>query len=421
MKSFTRFALVAVLVLSLGFVLSACSSGGGGGGGATVVTYATTTQAAAATATESSTMTTMSTQMTSGMSMGLSSVPAGYAAKFAKRNSSGDIGSIDPTMKMMVDKMAARSKSPAIQKAIMKARSFKAKRVTSINTSIDCDNIGSGTISIVGSNNYLDTATADISTYDITFTNCRDNSFYTVTNGTIHIEDNSSRSAPYTYTSSLTANLTDSVYDSTYTTLQNQSVLNGTFFDIDQTTSGSFGANGSFVLTIPAQSAVFTYAFTNLNDTWTSTHNNTDGSDTDVDNVSGTFTISVASGGTTNFAFSLSAGLVDKWQIMNDGPTGTQKNWINGSITLSWVPDLTAYGCLPGSITFATDEADPLIYKSATGYSCPVSGTLSINNAVIEFGTSSGTATDIIVTVNGSSEVYPSCTALEATGGMCVY
>jgi hypothetical protein len=173
-------------------------------------------------------------------------------------------------------------------------------------------------------------------------------------------------------------------------------------------------------LTIPAQGAVFTYAFTNLNDTWTSTHNNTDGSDTDVDTVSGTFTISVATSGTTNFSFSLSTSLVDKWQYLNDGPV-TVKNWINGTITMSWVPDLTAYGCLPGSITLATDEADPLTYEFATGYSCPVSGTLTINNALIEFGTSSGTATDIIVTVNGVSETYPSCTALEATGGMCAY
>jgi hypothetical protein len=427
MKRFGVAALMAVLVLGLSVYLAACSGGGGGGGsdsGTPLATYSTTTQAAAATSTTMGVMTTMGAQISSGMSMGLSSIPAGYAAKFAKRNSGGDIGSIDPTLKMMMENMAKRSKSPVIQKAVKKAAALKAKRVISVNDPLPCDNAG-GTIMIVGTNNSDDaSAPADISTYDITFNSCRDNITSTETNGTLHIEDNSSRNAPYAYSSSLTANLTEKIYtDSTFTALSQQFVFSGTFSDNDQITSGTVGANGSFVMTIPAQGAApatqITLAFTNLSDTWTSTRN-ADGTDTDVDTVGGAFGITVSSDSTVNFQLTLSLNLVDKWQFMNDS-AGTEKNWMNGSISVSWVPDLSASGCLPGSISISTVEADPLTYTFASGSICPISGTLTINNATVEFGTSSGTATDIIVTVNGTSQAYPSCFALDAAGGACMY
>jgi hypothetical protein len=425
MKKFGNYLLTTVLVLALAVTMTACSSGGGsssGGGQAPAVTYTSTAQAAAATSTSQGAMNAMMSQMNSGMSMGLSSVPAGYAAKFNKRYGKGDIGSIDPTLKMMVEKMARQSKSPMIQKAVKKAASLKAARVNTINDPIPCD---SGSATIVGTNNYDDASrTAEIYTYDVTFTNCRDINSLTEMNGTIHVSVNSSLSTTGPSSSNVTAHLMEKLYSSsTATIFTQQTDLNGTFSDIDNITSGSSSGNGTFVMTTPAttatQESVVTFAFTNLSDAWTSTRNATDLSDTDVDDSSGTFSIATSYGGTQNFKFTLGVDLVSKTQYMND-TAGTEKDWLNGTISLSWAPDLSSSGCIPGSISISTAVADPLIYDY-TNYSCPVSGTLTINNATVAYGTSSGTATDIIVTVNGTSQTFASCDALESAGGMCVY
>jgi hypothetical protein len=221
----------------------------------------------------------------------------------------------------------------------------------------------------------------------------------------------------------MTINLTENMYtDSTFTALRQQFVFSGTFSDNNQITSGSVNANGSFAMMFPAQGSApamqMTLAFTNLSDTWTSTPN-ADGTDTDVNNIKGACSITVSSDSTV-IQFALSLNLVDKWQYMND-VNGTEKNWINGSISASWVPDQSASGCLPGSIAISTPEADPLTYTFATGDFCPVSGTIAFNNASVAFGTSGGTATDIIVTVNDFSQVYPSCSELDQVGGACAY
>src|SRR3990172_1587241 len=134
MNRFKGFVFVVAVVLvlgfmvSIGFLLPACSSGGGGGGGTPVATYATTTQAAASASSSMNSMSVVSGQMNTGMGMGLSSVPAGYAAKLVKRYGSGNAGAIDPNLKMMMDKAATLSKSPMILKAKKKAASLKASR-----------------------------------------------------------------------------------------------------------------------------------------------------------------------------------------------------------------------------------------------------------------------------------------------------
>jgi hypothetical protein len=239
-------------------------------------------------------------------------------------------------------------------------------------------------------------------------------------NGTIYVDVNSSLSPTGPSSSSVTANLREKLYSSSTATIATQQTdLNGTFNDLDNITSGSMSANGSFVMTTPAtasaQESVVTFAFTNLSDVWTSTHNATDASDTDMDDSSGSFSIATSYGGTQNFKFTLGIDLMNKTQYMND-TAGTEKDWIDGTITMNWLPDLSAYGCLPGSIAVSTTATDPLTYDYANG-TCPVSGTVAINNATIAYGTSTG----IIVTVNGTSQAFASCADLEAAGGMCMY
>jgi hypothetical protein len=417
MKRFTGFALVAAAVLviglmvSLGFMLPACSSGGGGGGGGTpLVTYGTTTQAAASTSSSMNSMSVMSDQLNAGVNMGLNNIPAGYAAKLAQRYGTGKAGAFDPNLKMMMDKAISLSKSPMIQKAKKKAASLAAARVTSVNDPLPCD---SGSGSITGSFNY-DGNNVYTSTYTITFNNCGDSSFYTVLNGTLGYSETSSTSV---YEGRVNANLTMKQYDATFATLQYQLDLDGSFANIDHITSGTLTANGAYVFTSGATTT--TYAFTNLRDDWTYMLDTTVTPNTETwnDVVSGTFSIAIASSGTTNFQFTLGVSLTDKWMDMNDSPTWTSKEWINGTVTVSWVPDLSAYGCLPGSVVFTTLESDPLVINSLNSFTCPVSGTLTVNNATVEFGTSSTTGSGIDVTVNGTTTNYASCIELEMAGG----
>jgi hypothetical protein len=415
-----RLFLVLMLVLSTAVILANCG-GGGGGGAPAPVTFSAPSQAAGANATANSAVAMTDTQFALAMDMGLSSLPAGYAPRLARKMSrAGDAGSLDPKLKKALDSMAKFSQAPALRSAVKKAKSFSSlKKTTSVNDTVTCD---SGNMVITGTNNSDElNATSDIANYTITFNNCRDNFFYAELSGTLQVSDISSRTT-LAFDSSLTANLTEKMYSSsTDITADETFTLSGTFRGIDQLTSGSITANGSFVMTFPAQGGfpetVMTYAFNNISDTWTSA-DNADGSVTEVDDLSGTFTMTLAITGEGTYQFSLGLSLTDEWQYMND-VAGTEKNWMDGTVTMSWAPDMTAYGCLAGALNISTLETDPIAYTYAGGF-CPVSGTLSINNATIEFGSTSGTSTDILVSVNnGTPQVYSSCSSLDLAGSMC--
>lgn len=84
---------------------------------------------------------------------------------------------------------------------------------------------------------------------------------------------------------------------------------------------------------------------------------------------------------------------------------------MNGSIIISWTPDLSLYGCIGGKINFATPDDLPLHFDAVLS-NCPSSGTLQVNNATIVYGTS------ITVTVGKDVKTFTACTDM-GNGGMC--
>ncbi|OGW39891.1 MAG: hypothetical protein A2X58_01575 [Nitrospirae bacterium GWC2_56_14] len=82
----------------------------------------------------------------------------------------------------------------------------------------------------------------------------------------------------------------------------------------------------------------------------------------------------------------------------------------NGRVIINYTPDEA--GCIEGVVDITTPTDKPLVMTSADGYSCPVSGTLKVNNATIVFGS------PITITVGTQAPVnYADCTALG--GGVC--
>ncbi len=64
--------------------------------------------------------------------------------------------------------------------------------------------------------------------------------------------------------------------------------------------------------------------------------------------------------------------------------------------------------------TFTTAEGTPLTFTDEFD-ECPNTGTIQVNNATIVFGT------PIAVTVNGVTQNYADCTAMDSAGyGMCM-
>ena len=91
--------------------------------------------------------------------------------------------------------------------------------------------------------------------------------------------------------------------------------------------------------------------------------------------------------------------------------------WINGSITIGWWPDMSQWGCLNGIYTFTTTALNP-IHWAPYDY-CPSSGVVQVNNAKIEFGMPSGYYVTVTLQPSGPSEVFADCYSMG--GGMCSY
>jgi hypothetical protein len=424
-----RMFVVFVLIVAAVLVLSACrrkSSDDGvpaGGPGPeppviipqVPITFASPQQAAGEVTAALNTKALADTQFAAAMAFGMGSRPAG----FAPRMISGDIGRIDPTLKMMVDKMASLSQSPVIQKAIRKAGALKAMRATQVNQTLTvgfCDN-ADGKIQITGTNNYDDLASTDvISSYTIDFTKCRDDVLLTELNGRINAEETESTAGNAVSTGLTNVDVRESQFkDETFAIELQQSHLFGTFSNSDQITSATMSANGQFSLTTLAQGAtpetIVNHSFTGLTNARTTTSDAT--SKTDVDTINGSFTTGRFIGGAEVFKTTMQiTNLVDTVQTITgpvgDAAVGTKNQTINGTIGTAWTPEVA--GCLPGLMTITM--AAPRTF--AAGGTCPVSGAMTINGATITFGS------PIQVNYFGASQSFATCTEMDAAGAVCM-
>jgi Big-like domain-containing protein len=358
----------------------------------------------------------MDAQFSAVMALGQNSLPAGFAPGLSKSRG-GDIGSIDPTLSSIVENMQRLLLSAAIQGAVRKAGARTAQ-FAPVNTTLTtefCSN-ADGSVAITGTNNYDDALSTLVTfSYDMSFTNCRDDIALTRLDGILHIEGVQSTDNDAT-TSSLTANnLTEKQFSSSaFDVMTQQSVMNGSFVINNQVSTIAKTASGSFVVTTPAQGAAtekaVTLTYTGLVENSSLTHN-VDASDTNVTTSAGTIMLGVTQGGAVTLQMTLGISLEDKTQLMND-VAGTRKNWINGTMDATWVPDLSQAGCKTGSLTFLTNA--PSTFTLATGL-CPVSGTMMMNDATVTYGI------PVMVTAgNGETQSFPDCNALNQAGVVCL-
>ncbi len=401
-----------ILATALSFAALAvygCGGGGGGGGGAQPVTYSSPDQAATSASSATAAM-----ELTSAMGGTLSGIADTTPAspRLSRRTGTSNVAKLDPRLKEAVDKMVKQLHAPALKSAAKKARAMTASMAPVGPLSYPCDN---GDITYSGT----DTSTDTYSEHDLTFTfnSCRDNTMYTEMTGQIRMYEKSMYDG-----SSHTENLTATAFtmkeypDSTFTTPMFTYAFNATFSDNGTfnpntfTESGTFSANGLFTLT-DNSGTVMSISFNNLSDAYSVTYSDgTKNTPTqEIDNLNGGFSFNVTSSGTPTFGLSISfTNLEDKWHFMND-TAGTEHEWINGRITIDWNPDVS--GCIEGIFDFTTADATPLTYTIADYWSCPVSGTLQINNATIVYGS------PITVTVGSTSITYTSCDQMG--GAMC--
>ncbi len=399
-------SVLSVTALLAGSILS-CSGGGGGNDGGGQVTYTNATQASSSTKAVTGAVTLTST-LDQSSSMASSEVPSYAPKKRGKAVNTDAIAYLDPRLKNVVDKMVADLKLPVIGSAVQKSRSLKTMNATSISISPTTCAGGSGTYSVSGSDTSVP-GSYDEDTATIQFTNCRQSTSttYTVVSGTLqlyrkHLLDNSSNIENMTAT-----NFTVKLYLSD--TLYSTDVLNGTFNNTNNLTSGRNDANGSFTET-GSGGDIATFSFNNISDVWTSATTTTSGTvTTDEDTLNGSFVFDYSSGGSSIFAMTISlSNLKDKVRTNADLSTD---EWIDGSIGLSWQPDLSQYGCVPGTITIGTGVATPI--HTLSGAECPASGTVTVNNATIVFGS------PVTVTVGSDVKTFSSCTLMG--GDSCTF
>jgi hypothetical protein len=361
----------------------------------------------------------MDSQFSAAVTLGQNSLPSGFAPALSG-SGGGDIGNIDPNLSFIVEDMKRLLRSTAIQGAVVKAGALRAQLATSVSATITtefCSNADGGVV-ITGTNNYDEAFNPSVTfAYDLTFSNCRDDIIFTQLDGMLHIEgvQNTDNNA---ITSRLRANnLTEKQFSSAvFDVMTQQSVMNGSFISDNQVITMTKSASGSFVVTTPAQGAVLekvvTLEYTGLVENSSVTHN-VDASDTTVTASTGMVTLGVSQGGTSTFQLTLAISLEDRMQAMND-TAGTRKNWINGTVSATWAPDLSPAGCKPGSLTLLTDTAAPRTFTSASG-PCPVSGVMTVNDATITYGS------PILVTAgNGDMQSCSDCTVLNQTGAACL-
>ncbi len=415
MKRFGVLALIAVLVLGLAVYFAACG-GGGGGSSSNTVTYSSPSQAASSSQAVTGAVVLSGTVGSAADTAG-SAIPAGYApALRAKAVDTSAIANIDPRLKTVVDKMVADLKSTTITGSLAKARSLKTANLapsltSTINVSNPCAGGGSYTISGTDSS----TGTYSEHTVSVVYNSCQDSATYpyVVLSGSLsaydkHLFDGSSDTANVTATSLSLTTHENSTISATDT-------LNGTFNKTENVTSNATGTvtsgqgsvNGTF--TVADSSGTGTFSITNFSDISTLTTTTT--STTDEHTFNGSFSLALSGGGNT-FTFTLALSNLDD-KIATYAANSSQDEWINGTITMTWSPDLGG-ACIPGTITLTTAAATPIHTPSPS--SCPTSGTITVNNATIQFGVPSGS--EVTVTVGSTSQIFTDCYSL--SGGQCI-
>jgi hypothetical protein len=417
-------SMLSVLVLLVGLVIS-CGSNSSDNG-PQPVTYSDPSEAAngASSAKASVDMTSAMSEAAAGLSSS-SSNPAGYAPGKGGTTATdtSSIANIDPKLKTLVDGMLASMKAPAVRNAVSKARASKAKVTMSPGTpgtftlTSSCTD-SSGTFTITG------TETSVAGTYveytvDIRFDSCKDaidpmTGLYSVTTGTIHVYDKEMAGNAAT-TRNATIDLTAVKYNVSYMNVETD-VAKGTFNATDSGTvtsrSGRNTASGSFSSHDLLNNETGTFYFTNMTGDWT----------WDVD-VSGVETVANTANGNFGLNFvnasaetlTLNIGLSNLQNKLRFNANASIDQWMNGSVTITWTPDLSIFGCKSGRITFTTADATPLHYLNNSD-TCPDSGTLQVNNAtIVYYGPDD--PNHIVVSVGALSAPLIDCTYLE--GGIC--
>jgi hypothetical protein len=275
-----------------------------------------------------------------------------------------------------------------------------------------CDN-ADGRIQISGTNNYDEVDNPSVtSSYDIVFTTCRDDVLASELDGRIHIEESESTDNNVVAASLTAQNLAESLFeDETFAVLTERTALTGAFSDSDLLTPGTTSASGAFAVTTAARGGspetIVDHTFDVLTNTRTATSDAT--STTDANTVNGTFTLGRFVGGAEVFKMTMAIdNLVDSVQTITAG--GNRIQTIDGTIGMAWAPEKA--GCIAGQMTIATTT--PRAF--APGGTCPSEGVMTINNAIITFGT----PIQVTMTNSTTSQTFADCAAMDATGAACL-
>ena len=408
----SRFmSLVSMLSLAVFLAATLISCSGSNGG----TSISSTSQAASS---SSAAMGAIALSDTVGTAAGLAdgAIPAGYAPGKRKAVNTADIAKLDPRLKDVVDKMVAQLRKPVITDAVSKSQSLKTMNSAPLSapapTTSPCSAGGSYTVTDSAVVSGV-TTTHDLS---VSFSYCRDSLDFSELNGSItatHVLDTLNNSE----TSNVHANLTNIAYtDGTFTNLDGTFVLNGDFNSTNNNNaSGTNFANGSFSATSPPSGTNMTavFSFTNVHDVWTkSLGMPSSGDRTEQHTFNGSYGLSITNNATTEqIAFTVTLANLEYKDIVS--LNGNEDEWLNGSVTISWSPDMSQWGCLNGTYSFTTAAGTPV--QTLFPNTCPSSGTVQVNNATIEYGKPSGT--QVTITVNGFSEIFADCDSLG--GGMC--
>jgi hypothetical protein len=92
-----------------------------------------------------------------------------------------------------------------------------------------------------------------------------------------------------------------------------------------------------------------------ITDTWTKVVSGPD--TTDIHTANGYYGLAVSAPGQS---ISLSITLTDPVDKYNTNSINGDDEWITGSITIGWSPDLSQWGCLNGTYTFTTADLTPI-------------------------------------------------------------
>jgi hypothetical protein len=278
----------------------------------------------------------------------------------------------------------------------------------------------SGTVSLTVDS--VVSAGTTTNTLDITFTNCREYDAFTGTyselNGSMTGTHAFNDTIPVIYESAnLDVTLTDTEYPNDQFTAGSETnvySLNGVFSSVNNNnTSGINSALGSFSWTEKDPvSGDITMSFsigsgqTPVTDVWSITTNVSGTTETNTGN--GVYSMSISAPG-VSLTYNLT--LADFEYKLLTYTNGDTDEWINGSVTISWNPDLSQWGCLNGTYTFTTAAGTP-IHTPWISY-CPTSGTVQVNNATIQFNPDQ----TVTVSIGGLSETFEDCESLG--NGMC--